>query len=104
MMRRATCEAIHSITVCLVEDDDFFRARVERWIGAAIDIKCVGSYCDGETALPNILEKNPDVVLLDFGLPGMRGSQCLRLIKQQVPIVRALVLTGIPVDTVLFKS
>lgn len=103
-MRGAACGSKHLITVCLVEDDDFFRARVEGWLKQADDMKCVGSYSSGETALPDILEKKPDVIVLDFGLPGIKGSECLRLIKGQVPTVRVLVLTGIPDDSVVFTS
>lgn len=103
-MSGAACDAKHLITVCLIEDDDFFRDRVERWIKEMDDIKCIGSYRDAESALPNIFEKKPDIVVLDFGLPGMKGGECLRRIKQQTPVVRVLVLTGIPDDSVVFDS
>lgn len=82
------------IKVALVDHEVSFRETVERWLRPTKDCKCVGLYGDVATALPDILKKKPDVVLLNFGLPGVSSSKTLRQIKQQVPTARVLVLTG----------
>jgi len=57
------------------------------------DFRCVGAYRDCTTALKNIGEDTPDVVLLDIKLPGMLGYQAIRKIKQKVPDVKIIMMT-----------
>ena len=92
------------IRVVLVEDDDLFRAEMERWLRQADDFEILGSYRDGETALPNILQEKPDVVVLDFGLPGIKGDECTVWIKQRLPNVGVLIVTGLPDNAILFEA
>ena len=60
---------------------------------SAPDIKCLGAYMSGEEALPKILEKKPDVVLMDIKLPGMSGIQCVAQIKKVVPEIQIIMVT-----------
>src|SRR5262245_56211474 len=42
------------------------------------DMECVGTYSDAESFLKRTDQKNLDVVLMDIGLPGMNGIDCIR--------------------------
>lgn len=44
---------------------------------------------DGNTAVDRVLDSDPDVMLLDLGLPDMDGKDVIRLVRQasQVPII-----------------
>lgn len=48
----------------------------------------------GEEALKIIEEKKPNVVLLDMQLPGIKGTQVLRVIREKYPVTKVLVLTS----------
>ena len=93
-----------AIKVSLVEDDEVFRAELERWLRQEDDFQCVGSYGDAKAAMFGIFRNTPHVVVLDFGLPGKKGDELLLQIKTMTPEVHVLVLTGIPDDAVLFES
>src|SRR4029077_19781801 len=59
----------------------------------ASDIKCLGVYASAEDALPKILEKRPDVVLMDIKLPGMSGIQCVTEIKKVLSDMQIIMVT-----------
>ncbi len=51
---------------------------------------------DGARALDSMRRREPQLVLLDLELPGMRGEDVLRAVKAHQPDVRVLVMSGRP--------
>src|ERR1700712_324663 len=80
-------------TVVVVEDDRGLREQLVQILETAADIKCLGAFVSGEVALPQILEKRPDVVLMDIKLPGMSGIQCVAEIKKVLPTMQVIMVT-----------
>ena len=81
--------------VLLVDDDEVIRFAVKRVLEhkAEYDVMVADS---GEAGLEAIRNHRPDVVLLDFGMPGMNGVEFMRAAKEvegasNVPVV---VITG----------
>ena len=54
----------------------------------------IGTYFDGETGIEAVIEKKPDVVILDLVLPGMNGVEVLHRIAEECPTVKTLVFSG----------
>jgi DNA-binding NarL/FixJ family response regulator len=80
-------------SVVVVEDDRGLREQLVQILETAPDIKCLGAYASAEEALPQILAKNPDVVLMDIKLPGMSGIQCVVEIKKVIPTKQIIMVT-----------
>lgn len=80
-------------SVMVVEDDRGLREQLVQILETAPDIKCLGACASAEQALPQILEKNPDVVLMDIKLPGMSGIQCVAEIKKTKPAMQIIMVT-----------
>jgi DNA-binding NarL/FixJ family response regulator len=80
-------------TVIIVEDNRGLRDQLMQILASAKDIQCLGAFVSGETALPEILAKKPDVVLMDIKLPGMSGIQCVAEIKKTVPNTLVIMVT-----------
>ena len=80
-------------TVIIVEDNRGLRDQLLHILETAPDIRCAGAFVSGETALPEILEKKPDVVLMDIKLPGMSGIQCVAEIKKTIPNTHIIMVT-----------
>ena len=80
-------------TVVVVEDDRGLREQLMLILETASDIKCLGAFASAEEALPQILAKNPDVVLMDIKLPGMSGIQCVAEIKKAAPAMQIIMVT-----------
>jgi hypothetical protein len=69
----------HPIRVCLVEDDSIFRDQCQECLQRNNGFHCIGSFGDLESALPVIQEMTPDIMALDYGLPGIQGGAAIRL-------------------------
>jgi DNA-binding NarL/FixJ family response regulator len=81
-----------TIHVVVVDDHELFRTGLQELLEEeGIDV--VGAACDGEGALELVADRAPDVVLMDLDLPGLSGVETTRLIAQNSPLTRVLVLT-----------
>jgi len=80
-------------SVVIVEDDSGLKEQIIQILESAADINCVGAFASAEEALPQILKKKPDVVLMDIKLPGMSGIQCVAEIKKVLPNMQVIMVT-----------
>jgi two-component system response regulator DesR len=82
------------IRILLVEDNEVFREALELLLGLRSDIEVVASVGDGTEAVPACLEHDPDVVVMDFRLPGIDGVQATAAVLEACPEARVISLTG----------
>ncbi len=92
------------IQVALVEDDDEIRANLTYRIDGNPTFRLVGAYADAESALAELPQQKPDVVLMDINLPGMDGVECVRRLKAQMNGTQFVMLTVYEDSHRLFKS
>jgi DNA-binding NarL/FixJ family response regulator len=79
------------LRIFLVDDHAVFRAGVRAELGGAVDI--VGEADEVDAAVELILERLPDVVLLDVHLPGGGGQAVLGAVIPRHPEVQFLALS-----------
>jgi DNA-binding NarL/FixJ family response regulator len=77
--------------IILVDDHDLVRESLRTSLGAEFDV--VASVSTGVEVLPAVSEHQPEVVLLDLGLPDRSGLEVIVDLKQHAPAVRILVVT-----------
>ncbi len=83
-----------STTVFLVEDHQMTLVGLKMLLEREPGIKLVGEASDGVTATRQIIERKPDVVLMDIGLPEMDGIEATQVIKTALPTVKIIMLTS----------
>jgi len=72
------------IRVFLIDDTAEMRRLLEQ-ILSLDEFEVVGSAANGASALPVMAEADPDVVVLDYNMPGLDGLMTARLIKEERP-------------------
>jgi DNA-binding NarL/FixJ family response regulator len=82
------------IRVVLVEDNDVFRDALELLLGLRSDITVVASVPDGVAAASASAELRPDVVLMDYRLPGLDGVQATRAVLAAYPDAAVVCLSA----------
>jgi DNA-binding NarL/FixJ family response regulator len=82
------------IRVVLVEDNEVFREALELLLGLRDDIAVVASVPDGTDAAAAAAEFTPDVVLMDYRLPGLDGVQATRAVREAAPATAVVCLTA----------
>ena len=82
------------IRILLVEDNEVFRETLELLLGMRTDVVVVASVGDGSLAVPACREHRPDVVLMDYRLPGLDGVQATLAVRHACPEAAVVCLTA----------
>ena len=82
------------IRVVLVEDNEVFRDALELLLGLQGDMTVVASVADGTDAAGVVAELRPDVVLMDYRLPGLDGVQATSAVLAAYPETAVVCLTA----------
>lgn len=82
------------IKLLIVDDHHLVRTGLRNIISDAGGIDIVGEAGTGERAIQLNREKNPDVILMDIGLPGLSGFETSERILNATPGVHIIALTA----------
>ena len=82
------------VRVVLVEDNDVFRETLELLLGLRGDLDVVASVATGQEAVEICAKLDPDVVLVDYRMPGLNGAQTTAEVLRASPRSRVLCLTA----------
>ena len=69
-------------------------AALELLLGLQSDIEVVASVGEGSSAADAVRAHQPDVVLMDYRLPGLDGVQATRAVREASPDVAVVCLTA----------
>jgi len=83
-----------AIRLLIVEDNQVFREALELLLGLRSDIEVVASTADGEGVVALCARHDPDVVLMDYRLPGIDGVEATRALTSACPGVKVVALTA----------
>src|SRR5262245_36737970 len=92
------------IRVAVIEDQSEIREGLRLLIAGTPGYRSTGAYPSMEAALKQIEGDLPDVVLVDIGLPGMSGTDGIRLLKERHPGLPAVMLTVYEDDERVFEA
>lgn len=93
------------IKIVLVDDQTLFVESLRTVLETrADDMQVVGVAYDGRQAVEVVAETDPDIVLMDVRMPGMNGVESTRLIKEQYPETRVLMLTTFDDDQYVIEA
>lgn len=79
--------------VMLVDDHDLVRTGIKRLLEDHPNIEIVGEAVNGEQALQQVTQYDPDVVLMDINMPGIGGLEATRKLLQRKPQLKIIVVT-----------
>ena len=82
-----------SVRVLVVDDHPLFRDGVRTALAGEDDLEVVGEADDVASALAQVAQDPPDVVLMDLNLPDATGIEATRRVLADHPEVRVLVMT-----------
>jgi DNA-binding NarL/FixJ family response regulator len=79
-----------SLSVLVVEDYEPFRRFICSTLGKRPELQIVGQASDGLQAVQKAQELQPDLILLDIGLPTLNGIEAACRISRLVPAAKVL--------------
>lgn len=92
------------IRVAIVDDDEDIRSGLKWMLDYTEGYACAGVYRSCAEAVEQLGDALPDVVLMDIGLPGTSGIECVRKLKALFPDVQFVMQTVYSDDDKIFES
>ena len=86
------------IRVLVVDDHAGMREGIAAVINAQPDMMVVGEAGDGREAIERFRAIKPDVSVVDWNLPFVRGEELIRTLRKEFPEARFLVITALNDD------
>src|SRR6201984_429093 len=82
-----------SVRVLVVEDSEPFRRFICSMLGKRPELQIIGKVSDGLEAVQRGEELQPDLIILDIGLPTLNGIDAARRIRKVAPHSKILFLS-----------
>jgi DNA-binding NarL/FixJ family response regulator len=84
------------MTIIIADDSPILRNRLIGLLGSCVNVEIIGEADNGAEAVRIILEKKPDLAIIDVRMPEMNGIEVLMKLKQMKSKTRICVLTNHP--------
>lgn len=92
------------IKVAIIEDNDTIRNGLAALINGTENYTCIGAYSNAEDFLDSMDIGFADVALMDIGLPGMNGIECVKKAVEIDEDLNVLMLTVYEESKVIFEA
>lgn len=91
-----TTERLDRLRVVIVEDHALTRAGLRTALQPSFDV--VGEAADGESGLEVIAREQPDVAVIDIGIPALDGVALTKRVRADRPATRVVIVTMIDLE------
>lgn len=81
------------IRLMIVDDQALVRDGLSMLLQLRPELEVVGTAGDGREAIQKTSELQPDIILMDIRMPHVNGVEGTRLVREQFPHIKVLMLT-----------
>lgn len=92
------------IKVMVADDQELIRQSLQIVLNSKTDIEVISTAEDGQEVIRNVRKEKPDVILMDVRMPKMDGVQCTKIIKENYPEVKIIILTTFDDDEYVYNA
>jgi DNA-binding NarL/FixJ family response regulator len=92
------------IRILLADDQPLFRSAIATLLSAQPDMVVVGEADNGLEAVEKAHALKPDLIVMDVEMPVMNGVEAVRLIRDQLPATKVVMLTVSDSEDYLFEA
>jgi len=92
-----------AVRVILVDDHEIMREGMCALLRKCEDIEVVGQAANGRAAVELVEQLDPDVVIMDIGMPNLNGIEATRQMKTQRPALKIMALSPHSDGTIVAK-
>ena len=82
--------------ILIADDSDFARTGLKVLLAGRTDCEICGEARDGRQAVTKAIDLNPDMIILDYSMPGMDGLHVAEEIHKVLPATLILLCTLFP--------
>jgi DNA-binding NarL/FixJ family response regulator len=96
--------SVETVRLLIADDHPHFREGLRALLLSASDMEVVGEARDGEEAIRLAARLQPDVILMDLGMPKVNGIEATRRILHTSPHISILVISMFEEDESVFAA
>lgn len=92
------------IKVLIADDQELIRQSLQIVLNTKENMKVTDVAADGQEVIQCIRREMPDVILMDIRMPKMDGVQCTKIIKENYPQIKIIILTTFDDDEFVYNA
>ena len=92
------------IKVLIADDQELIRQSLQIVLNSKQDIEVSDVAASGQEVIQCIRKNKPDIILMDIRMPKMDGVQCTKIIKENYPQIKIIILTTFDDDEYVFNA
>ena len=81
------------IKAIIIDDDKKFLQRINGFLSSNNSIEVVGEAYNGLDVIKLCKDLHPDIVIMDIRMPVMDGIQATKILKDEFPNIKVIILT-----------
>ncbi|MGL6340565.1 MAG: response regulator transcription factor [Waterburya sp.] len=91
--------SLPAIKILIVEDDQMMQLGLEQALSKYPQLEIVEQVDDGYLGVQAALKHQPDLIIMDIGLPRLDGIAAAKKIREKLPTVKIVILTSHTIQT-----
>ena len=92
------------IKIVIADDQELIRESLKIVLSANPDMEVTDTVADGREGIRSVRACRPDVILMDVRMPEMDGVSCTRIIKENYPQIKIIILTTFDDDEYVYNA
>lgn len=92
------------IKVLIADDQELIRQSLQIVLESKSHICVTDAVSNGQEVIQSIRKEKPDVILMDIRMPKMDGVQCTKIIKENYPQIKIIILTTFDDDEFVYSA
>jgi DNA-binding NarL/FixJ family response regulator len=92
------------IKVLIADDQELIRQSLQIVLGIESDIEVTDAVANGLEVIRSVRKEKPDVILMDIRMPDMDGVVCTKILKENYPAIKIIILTTFDDDKYVFYA
>ena len=92
------------IKVLVADDQELIRQSLQIVLNSKENIEVTDVAANGQEVIRKVREKKPDVILMYIRMPKMDGVQCTKIIKENHPDIKIIILTTFDDDEYVYNA
>ena len=92
------------IRILIADDQELMRQSIKMMLDGVDDFEVTDAVSNGTEVIRSIRENKPDIVLMDVRMPKMDGVVCTKIIKENCPEIKVIILTTFDDDEYVINA
>jgi DNA-binding NarL/FixJ family response regulator len=82
-----------SIKILIADDHQLFREGLINLLSGSSEIEVIAHAEDGKETIIKARKFNPDIVIMDIGMPVMNGVEATEILKKELPDIKVIAIS-----------